>query len=47
MRGEMRTHTAEAGFSLVELLAATTISLIVLGTAMATFKDAVAMNDTM
>ena len=46
MRGEMRTHTAEAGFSLVELLAATTISLIVLGTAMATFKDAVAMNDT-
>ena len=35
----MRTHTSEAGFSLVELLTATTISLIVLGTAMAAFKD--------
>ena len=46
MRGEMRTYTGDAGFSLVELLTATTISLIVLGTAMATFKDAVAMNDT-
>ena len=41
MRGDMRTHTSEAGFSLVELLTATTISLIVIGTAMATFKDAV------
>jgi hypothetical protein len=42
----MRTHTSDAGFSLVELMTATTISLIVLGTAMAAFKDAVAMNDT-
>ena len=33
-------------FSLVELPTATTIGLTVLGTAMATFKDAVSMNDT-
>jgi hypothetical protein len=46
MRGDMRTRTSDAGFSLVELLTATTISLIVLGTAMAAFKDAVSMNDT-
>jgi type II secretory pathway pseudopilin PulG len=45
MRGHMRTRNSEAGFSLVELLAATTISLIVLATAMGTFKDAVSMND--
>ena len=42
----MRTRSSEAGFSLVELMTATTVSLIVLGTAMAAFKDAVAMNDT-
>lgn len=42
----MRTRTSEAGFSLVELLSATTISLIVLGTAMAAFRDAISMNDT-
>ena len=41
----MRTRHSEAGFSLVELLAATTISLVVLATAMGTFKDAVSMND--
>jgi Tfp pilus assembly protein FimT len=46
MKVDMRTQTSEAGFSLVELLTATTISLIVLGTAMAAFKDAVSMNDT-
>lgn len=46
MRGHMRTHASEAGFSLVELMAATTISLIVIGTAMMAFKDGVAMNDT-
>lgn len=45
MRGHMRTRNSEAGFSLVELLAATTISLVVLATAMGTFKDAVSMND--
>jgi hypothetical protein len=42
----MRTRNSEAGFSLVELLTATTISLIVIGTAMAAFKDGIAMNDT-
>jgi hypothetical protein len=42
----MRTHTSDAGFSLVELMTATTISLIVIGTAMVAFKDGVAMNDT-
>src|SRR5580765_6481006 len=46
MRGHMRTHNPEAGFSLIELMTATTISLIVIGTAMAAFKDGVAMNDT-
>ena len=46
MRGDMRTRTSESGFSLVELMTATTISLIVIGTAMATFKDAISMNDT-
>ncbi len=42
----MRTRTSESGFSLVELMTATTISLLVIGTAMATFKDAISMNDT-
>jgi hypothetical protein len=42
----MRTHTSEAGFTLAELLIATTISLVVIGTAMMTFKDAVAMSGT-
>ena len=41
----MHTKTSDAGFSLVELLVATAISLVVIGTAMTTFKDAVAMND--
>jgi hypothetical protein len=42
----MRTHSSEAGFTLAELLVATTISLVVIGTAMMTFKDAVAMSGT-
>jgi hypothetical protein len=45
MRDDMRTHSSDAGFSLVELLTATTISLIVVGTAVATFKDAIGMNE--
>ncbi len=45
-RGNMHTKTSEAGFSLVELLMATAISLVVIATAMTTFKDAIAMNDT-
>jgi prepilin-type N-terminal cleavage/methylation domain-containing protein len=42
----MRTHPSDAGFSLLELLAATAISLVVIGTAMTTFKDAVGMTGT-
>ena len=42
----MHTKSSDAGFSLVELLMATAISLVVIGTAMTTFKDAIAMNDT-
>src|ERR1700674_1916074 len=38
--------TSEAGFSLVELLVPTAISLWVVGAAMTTFKDAISMNDT-
>ena len=39
----MRTHTSEHGFTLMELLASTAISLVVIGTAMTAFKDGVGM----
>jgi Prokaryotic N-terminal methylation motif len=42
----MRTQPSNAGFSLMELLAATAIGLVVIGTAMTTFKDAVGMTNT-
>jgi len=42
----MRTQPSDAGFSLMELLAATAIALMVIGTAMTTFKDAVGMTGT-
>lgn len=42
----MRTHTSEQGFTLVELLAATAIGLLVIGTAMTAFKDGVGLTDT-
>ena len=42
----MRTQPSDAGFSLMELLAATAIGLVVIGTAMTTFKDAVGMTHT-
>ncbi len=42
----MRTHTSEHGFTLMELLASTAISLVVIGAAMTTFKDAVGMTNT-
>lgn len=42
----MRTQTSESGFSLVEVLTATAISLVVIGTAMMAFKDGIAMNET-
>lgn len=46
MKGPMRMHTAEAGFSLLEVLASTTISLVVIGAALSTFKDASGLNNT-
>jgi prepilin-type N-terminal cleavage/methylation domain-containing protein len=42
----MRTQPSDAGFTLMELLAATAIGLVVIGTAMMTFKDAVGMTGT-
>jgi prepilin-type N-terminal cleavage/methylation domain-containing protein len=39
----MRIHTSEHGFTLLELLASTAISLVVIGTAMTAFKDGVGM----
>jgi len=41
----MSTRTSESGFSMLELLVSTAISLIVLGTAMMAFKDGVGMNE--
>src|SRR2546421_1846392 len=41
----MRPHNSQAGFSLLEGLAATAIGLIVVGTAMTTFKDAMGMTN--
>ena len=43
-KGLMRLHTSEAGFSLLELLASTAIGLVVIGSALSTFKDAYALN---
>jgi Tfp pilus assembly protein PilW len=42
----MRNTHPEAGFTLMELMAATALGLIVIGTAMTTFKDAVGMTST-
>lgn len=41
----MRTSTSQAGFSLVELMMASTITVAVLGIAFTTFRDALALND--
>ena len=41
----MRTHTSDAGFSLMELMAATALGLVVIGTAMTSFKDAIGMTN--
>ncbi len=42
----MRSPHSEAGFTLMELMAATALGLLVIGTAMTTFKDAVGMTNT-
>ena len=42
----MRTLRHDDGFTLVELMMATTITLIVLATAMTTFKNALSLNET-
>jgi hypothetical protein len=39
----MRAHNSESGTTLLELLAATALGLVVIGTAMTTFKDALGM----
>jgi len=41
----MHARNSEAGFSLMELLAATSLGLVVIGTAMTTFKDAMGMTN--
>src|SRR5947209_4652654 len=45
-RGRMRTRNSEHGFTLMELLVATAIGLVVIGTALGTFKDALGMTNT-
>ena len=42
----MRTRNPEHGFTLLELLVATAIGLVVIGTALTAFKDALGMTDT-
>jgi prepilin-type N-terminal cleavage/methylation domain-containing protein len=42
----MRIHKSEHGFTLMELLASTAIGLVVIGTAMTTFKDSLGMTNT-
>jgi hypothetical protein len=42
----MRSHRSEDGFTLMELMAATVIALLVIGTAMTAFKDAVGLSGT-
>src|SRR5262245_58931838 len=41
----MRTRTSEDGFTLVELMMASTITLVVMGVAFASLKDAMEIND--
>lgn len=42
----MRKRSAQDGFSLVELLMSTVITLLVLGTALTTFRDALRLNES-
>ena len=41
----MGTRTSESGFTLVELMIASMITLVVMGVAFSTFKDALALNE--
>ncbi len=41
----MRTRNPESGFTLVELMIASLVTLVVMGVAFSTFKDALALND--
>ena len=41
----MGTRTSESGFTLVELMIASMITLVVMGVAFSTFRDALALND--
>src|SRR5687767_14102883 len=41
----MDTRTSESGFTLVELMIASTITLVMMGVAFSTFRDALALND--
>jgi prepilin-type N-terminal cleavage/methylation domain-containing protein len=41
----MGTRTSESGFTLVELMIASVITLVVMGVAFSTFKDALALNE--
>ena len=45
-KGLMRAYSSDAGFSLLELLASTAVSLVVVGAALSTFKDASGLNST-
>jgi type II secretory pathway pseudopilin PulG len=42
----MGTRNSESGFTLVELMIASVITMVVMGVAFTTFKDALALNDT-
>jgi hypothetical protein len=42
----MRHHDSEAGFSMIELLIASMITMVVMGVAFTAFKDALALNDS-
>jgi hypothetical protein len=42
----MHTHDSEAGFTIVELMIASMITLVVMGVAFTTFDNALALNDT-
>jgi hypothetical protein len=42
----MRLHTSDSGFTLIELMIASTITMVIMGVAFTSFKDALAINET-